>query len=398
MLSRFFAHKEVRAQGATLVKLGTLFLSFLLSACEKETADQKDQKTMSSSSCASCVDLIDLPGWHEADLRPAAQAFLKSCTESKREKSTEMQQLCHKAQHLDLNDTSVFQAFLQDNFKAHPQDFARQKKGLATGYFQPYLSVSKTRSPNYPFPIYARPKDLIVIENLGQFNEKAKGIRIAGTLKNGTLVPYIKRQEIEAQFHLEGAEVLGYAADKLDLFFMHIQGSGFLIFDDGTTLQVAYDGTNGYPYTAIGRVMLEMNLLELDALSMEGLKTKLRTLNDTHQDQILQQNKSYVFFKPLQNVNAPIGAEGSQLTPQGSIAVDPDHIPLGSLVWVDAIHPTDKAKTLQTLTVAQDVGGAIKGANRADFFWGSGDAAGTLAGPMKSDLDLYVFVPKNSHD
>jgi peptidoglycan lytic transglycosylase A len=341
-----------------------------------------------------------------SSLEETEHAFRRSC-----QKIVETSQTNHPyyvvCQHY-LDQSPVFREFLQENFDLFLMVKKGQPSGLLTGYFQPELQASPVQTPVYRYPVYKRPVDLIVIENLGAFNAKAQGIRIAGTVCKGTLKPYFTRQQIdqgalEQEMGQNGehnvgqnvapAEVIAWVQDPYDLFFMHIQGSGALIFEDGTMLQVAYDGTNGYPYTAIGKLLIERGELDLPTLSMQTIKQWLRD----HPEQafaLMHHNQSYVFFKPLTKGTYPCGAQAVELTPHVSLAVDPDFIPLGSLVWIQADHPTRPTSSLNQLMVAQDVGGAIKGPLRGDYFWGRGLEAANNAGPMKSSSHFYIFVPK----
>jgi membrane-bound lytic murein transglycosylase A len=335
-------------------------------------------------------------------LKTTEQAFRRSCQKivTTRQSDHPYYALCQ--QYLD--HSPQFELFLRENFDCFLMVKNGQSDGLLTGYFQPELQASRVRTTLYQYPVYKRPADLIVIENLGAFNAKARGIRIAGTVHNGTLKPYFTRQQIDQgildhpsaqtnQHPTLPAEVIAWVRDPYDLFFMHIQGSGALMFDDQSMLQVAYDGTNGYPYTAIGKILVEQGALDPATLSMQTIKQWL----EEHPEQaftILQHNQSYVFFKPMREGAYPQGAQAVELTPHASLAVDPDFIPLGALVWIQADHPTRPQHSLNQLMVAQDVGGAIKGPLRGDYFWGRGPEAASNAGPMKSPAQFYIFMPK----
>jgi len=307
------------------------------------------------------------------------------------------QKICDHYQNLsaschDLTDQQFYD-FLQKNFDLYQLTTDDNQTGLLTGYFQPDLQVSTHQTSKYKYPIYAKPRDLIVVENAGILNPNAKGIRIAGRLLGGTLVPYATYGEIIDQGLFHVADVIAWCDNDVDLFFAHIQGSARLVFEDGRLQHIYYDGTNGHRYTTIGRYMVDQGWLDLKTVSMQTIKQWLKDHPDAKQD-VLAQNKSYIFFKPADATEGPLGAFKTVLTPQAAIAVDPLFIPLGSLVWLDADHPTQEKERLQQLVCAHDVGGVIKGPLRADFYWGSGDRAGDYAGVMKSQAKFYILLPK----
>ncbi len=285
-----------------------------------------------------------------------------------------------------------FHHFLKTHFKAYHLFYEGHSKGLFTGYFEPCLKASTILTPDFQYPLYQRPPELIVIEDLGRFHSALAGYRIAGTVHEKSLNPYFSRRELSSG-KLQGRELeIAWVADKADLYFMHIQGSGKLEFEDHWR-RLGYDGTNGYSYTSIGKYILEQGYLKPEQATMKGIKQWFRG-NPDKMDKILYQNESFVFFKDLGAQEGPIGRQGSVLTPKRSLAVDPRVISMGMPLWLSAEAPCASEKPLQRFVVAQDVGGAIKGPIRGDFFWGTGDHAGELAGAMKSSGELYFLVPK----
>ena len=257
-------------------------------------------------------------------------------------------------------------------------------RAFATGYYEPEIKGARTRQPGYEVPIYGRPTDLIEVD-LGQFSDALKGRRVRGRVKGAALVPFDDRTAIE-QGSLNGrAPILAYAADAIELFFMQIQGSGRLRLPDGSVMRLGYDSQNGRDYTGIGALLRDRGLLAPGQASMQGIIGWLRDHGDEGVA-IMRENKSYVFFRELSG--PPIGALGLAVTGRVSVAADPRFVPLGAPVFLSL----DRAEA-NGLWVAQDTGGAIRGANRFDTFWGAGDAARLIAGGMSARGTAFVLVP-----
>jgi membrane-bound lytic murein transglycosylase A len=257
----------------------------------------------------------------------------------------------------------------------------------ATGYFIPDVAASHERRPGYGVPIYGRPSDLIDVD-LGQFATSLAGKKIRGRVSGTSLVPYYDRSEIDRGAIAHSAPVIAWGADPAEVFFLQIQGSGVLRFPDGSTQRVGYDDQNGRDYTGIGKLMLDRGLIGRGEASMQGIVAWLRSHPDQGQ-QIMQENRSFVFFRPLSG--AVVGALGLPLTAGASVAADPNFIPLGAPVFLSADR-TDATG----IWIAQDTGGAIKGANRFDTFWGDGDAAAAIAGGMSAHGTAFELLPKGT--
>lgn len=324
----------------------------------------------------SVIPLENLPGFETTDLSALKLAYERQNPTAPHDQN--------------LDD---FRDFLTHSFQAQQLRTPSTDQGTLTGYFQPILKASRTQSAAFTVPVYKRPKELIVIENLGNFHKSLKGFRIAGTLTNQTLTPYFTRREIHQGALANRQLEIAYVQNPIDLFFMHIQGSGRLELEDGTILNLSYNGTNGYGYTAIGQEMVRQGFITPQEKTMAGVKAWLFENPDKAQD-ILCCNESYVFFQELPQTVGPVGAAHVILTPEATLAVDPDFIPLGSLVWIDTPHPLNPTLRLQRLMIAQDVGGAIKGPLRGDFYWGIGDDAGKAAGAMQGQSTFHVLVPQ----
>lgn len=256
-------------------------------------------------------------------------------------------------------------------------------KAFATGYYEPEIAGARTPRPGY-VPIYGRPRDLIEVD-LGLFSDALAGKRLRGRVDGTRFVPYFDRAEIE-QGVLEGrAPVIAWAADPIELFFLQVQGSGRLRLPDGGIVRLGYDSQNGRDYTGIGAKLRERGLLAPGQASMQGIIAWLRA-NPEQGRGLMRENKSYVFFREQQG--PPQGALGYPVVPRASVAADPRFIPLGAPILLSL----DRAEA-SGIWIAQDTGGAIKGANRFDTFWGAGERARTIAGGMSARGTSYVLVP-----
>ncbi len=261
-------------------------------------------------------------------------------------------------------------------------------RAFVTGYYIPEIAGSFSYRKGYA-PIYARPDDLVDVD-LGQFSDDLKGKSIRGRVDGTKLVPYYDRAAIE-QGALDGkARVLGYAVDPVEFFFLQVQGSGLVRMPDGKVLRIGYDSQNGRDYTGIGSLMRQRGLLGPNQLSMQGMVQWLRA-NPEQGRAIMQENKSFVFFRLLDG--PPVGALGLPVAGGATVAADPRFTPLGAPVFL-SMDRTDATG----LWVAQDTGGAIKGANRFDTFWGSGTEARQIAGGMSARGTAFLLLPAGTFD
>lgn len=266
-------------------------------------------------------------------------------------------------------------------------------EGLFTGYYEPTVAASTTPSDAYATPLYARPDDLVSVA-LGDFRTDFAGERIAGRVVDGRLRPYPSRGDIVAGTLAGRGLEIAWVADPVDAFFLQIQGSGRLALPDGRIVRVGYDGQNGRPYTAIGRVLVEEGALAREAVSMQSIRAWLAAHPDRAEG-VMNENSSYVFFRRLAG-DGPIGAQGVALTPRRSIAVDPRFVPYSVPVWLDATAstPGGGAAALRRLMIAQDTGGAIRGPVRGDVFWGAGEDAAAIAGRMNDRGRWWILLPR----
>ena len=333
----------------------------------------------------------DLPGWQQDDITAALLAFLQGCPALKAQPL--WAQTCARAQPMATADAATQRQFVEAEFIPHQVVAGNgDTEGLVTGYYEPLLHGSRKPDARYRFPLYGPPDDLVAID-LAEVYPELKGMRLRGRLVGRKVVPYWTRSDIDGEpAPLRGRELL-WVDDAVELFFLQIQGSGRVLLDNGEIVRVSYADQNGHPYRSIGRLLVERGELTLDKASMQGIRAWGRD-NPQKLPPLLAENPSYVFFREMPAGNGgPPGALGAPLTAGRSLAVDPRVVPLGAPVFVATTWPgTDTP--LQRLMSAQDTGGAIKGAIRADFFWGFGDAAGELAGKMRQSLKLWVLLPR----
>lgn len=269
---------------------------------------------------------------------------------------------------------------------------------LFTGYYEPSLQGSLQKSNTYRYPVYARPSDLSMID-LSVFSPKFKGKKIIGRYTNPDFVPYYDRKDIETNgLPTESAQPLAWVDDKVDLFFLQIQGSGKIFLNNGQVLNVHYHISNGHPYRSIGNYLIKEDKVPLSEMSMQRIRQYLRE-HPEEIDEILNYNPSYVFFK-IEN-GGPYGCLEVPLTPGRSIALDREIFPPAALGFIKTKTPIIDGDTtihqwidLNRFVLNQDTGGAIQGPGRADIFWGNGSYAEIAAGHMKDIGDLYFLILK----
>ena len=287
------------------------------------------------------------------------------------------QGLCAEAASVD---PALASGFFRDRF-----DWVVVGPGeaFATGYYEPEIRGTRAPGAGFATPIYRTPPDLVRCTRADGGTGRG---RIDAT---GQCVYYFTRAEIEdGALGGRGLE-MGYAADTIDLFFLHIQGSGRLLLPDGGVLRIGYDNQNGREYVAIGRVLRARGILPAGGAGMKEIVGWMRA-NPVEGTALMRENPSYIFFKELTGAG-PLGALALPVTPLGTVATDPNFVPLGAPVFLDMDRPEADG-----LWVAQDTGGAIKGANRFDTFWGAGAAAEVTAGGMASSGRAMILLPKGA--
>jgi membrane-bound lytic murein transglycosylase A len=330
------------------------------------------------------------------DLNLAWPAWLQSCTALV--KKPVWKNACDTANSLNLQtnnnpDSESVRAYFRQNFSVYKTtNVDGAESGLITGYYQPILKGSRTKSAKYPFPLYTTPPDLITVELDGLFPE-LKFKRVRGRVVGNKLVPYFNRAEIETDNSpIKGRELV-YIDNIVDVFFLQIQGSGVVQFENGEQVMVGYADQNGHSYNSVGRLLIERGELTSANASMAGIKNWVKN-NPLKFRELLNNNPSFVFFRELPSgLPGPIGALGVPILAERVVAVDPKFVPLGAPVFLSTTQPNNN-KPLKRLMMAQDTGGAIKGGVRADFFWGAGAEAGAKAVAMKQSGKIWVLLPK----
>jgi membrane-bound lytic murein transglycosylase A len=272
------------------------------------------------------------------------------------------------------------------------------RRVLFTGYYEPVYDASLAPDEVFRYPLYRQPDDLLRID-LSLFNEKFKEENIIARIEGNKVVPYYSRRLIEEESVLAGKGLeMAWLKDPLDVAFLHIQGSGRLRLRDGNELLVHYRASNGRRYRSIGRYMIEKGFVKREEISMQAIR-KYLTENPDVLDDVLNYNLSYVFFQQVEN--GPLGSIGVLLTPGRSIALDSRVFPRGALGFIVCEKPSLNEQReivgwtkFSRFVVNQDTGGAIKGAGRADIFWGSGPYAELTAGHLRHEGDLYILIKK----
>jgi membrane-bound lytic murein transglycosylase A len=386
----------------------------LMAACTSVSSPPAVASCSSAADCPPCpacapprqstpearyeaVAWSDIPGWRDVTLAPSLRAFLVGC--AKLRSASAWQGVCARGRDVPTEDEGSVRVFFEFEFTPYRVVSAEQSdQGLVTGYYEPVVQGRLTKSGAFAYPVYGVPDDLIVVD-LATVVPELKPFRLRGRLEGNRLVPYYSRSEIEdrgvraGSADSDGAPVLAWVADPVDLFFLQIQGSGQVELESGERIRLGYADQNGHPYRSLGRYLIDKGELTLEQVSMQSIKAWTRA-NPDKVKEALNANPSYVFFRQLPAGDAgPLGALGVPLTAGYSVAVDPRYIPLGAPVFLATSYPlSDQA--LERLMVAQDTGGAIRGAVRADFYWGTGETAGELAGRMRQTGRVWLLWPR----
>ena len=356
------------------------------------------------------VSFDDLPGWEADDHGAALGALQRSCAALEERADDEpldiaalggrvgdWRAICVAAVGLEAADQT--RAFFERHFVPYEARNGAEADGLFTGYFEPELRGATRAGGRYGVPLYARPDDLVTVD-LGLFRPDLAGERLAGRVADGALEPYATRAEIDGgALAAQGLELV-WVDDPIDAFFLHIQGSGRITFEDGTTRRLAYAATNGHNYVAIGRRLVDLGALDREDVSMQTIRDWLAA-NPERASEVMHENASFVFFRWLEEEQAtegPVGTQGVALTAGRSLAVDRRFVPMSVPIWLESAAPDpDPARgdrPLRRLMVAQDTGGAIRGPVRGDVFWGTGAEAGAVAGRMKHEGRYWLLLPR----
>lgn len=351
----------------------------------------------------------DLPGWASDRVGDALLPLARSCGKRLARADDEVvgpggvaglasdwKPVCREAIGL-LFSPDAARDFFERNFVPYEVRSGRfEDEGLFTGYYEASLKGAREKKTGFETPLLRVPDELVVAD-LGLFLPEFSGRKITGMASNGKLTPAPARADIVSGALGDRNLEMVFVSDPVDAFFLQVQGSGRIDLDDGSVMQVGYAAQNGRGYVAIGKELIARGALTRDNVSMQSIR---RWLHDHPQEaaEVMNLNPSYVFFRELGNAGGPLGAENVPLSPGRSLAVDSKKMPYGVPVFLDAQTPDQASgQRLQKLLVAQDTGGAIKGAVRGDVFWGFGPEAENAAGIMKSRGRFWVLLPKGAN-
>lgn len=396
-----------RGEGTALRRLGAaasrgllpLCLCLFVIGCERPP----DRAELSDNLQLIPVGFEALPGWREDTIAEALPALRRSCGALLRQPDgrdlgadglagsvADWRPACEGFLALAPDDEAGLRRQLEADFAAFRAENQNGRPGLFTGYYEPELKGARMPDATHAWPLYRLPDDLVTAD-LRRFGEESAAGKLIGRVESGRLVPYYDRAEIDAGV-LAGRDLeLAWVDDPVDAFFLHVQGSGRLRLPDGSVMRVGFAGSNGLPFYAIGRALIEEGYVSRAQSSMQAIRDWLRA----HPEQgraLMQRNARFIFFREIEG-EGPVGAQGVALTPGRSLAVDTAYLPLGVPLWLDSTWPATE-RPLRRLMVAQDRGSAIKGPVRGDFFWGPGEAALEQAGRMKQSGTYYLLLPK----
>jgi membrane-bound lytic murein transglycosylase A len=350
----------------------------------------------------------DIAGWNEDDHLAAYKAFRVSCRSIAEQQGpapdpkalgTSLREPCRAAKPLDIPDSAKAKAFFEENFRALRISRLGEDAGFVTGYYEPVIDGSRTQTDVYNVPVYRRPSNLFVRgfkQSAPSLPNKGQVFRKIGRRK---LVPYYDRGEIEdGAIAGRGLEIC-WLKNQTDLLFSQIQGSARVRLEDGTTIRINYDAHNGYPYTAVGRILIDRGIIPKEQMSMQ----RIREWMDQNPDgakELRRANRAYVFFREvnLSDKDEAVGAQGVPLTPGRSIAVDKALHVYGTPFFIEGELPieSEQSKTpFRRLMVAQDTGSAITGPARADIYYGAGVDAGRISGRFRHNMRFVILVPKS---
>ena len=374
-------------------------LCILLTACGQE--EEKAPQVPEPDIKLVPAEFSALSGWREDNLAAAKKAFGYSCEKIAKIKTPWLgtaeikvptaayQNLCRQLPELS---PAEFKKLVEKDFRPWLVENKGNPKGKFTSYYEAALRASYRPGPVYKYPIYGIPEDLVEI-NLQDFDPALPRKKLFGRVEGQKFIPYYTRDEITSRGI--DAPVILWTDSYIDLYIMQIQGSAVAELEDGGKIRIAYAGNNGHEFTGIGKILLENKVIKPGQASMGNIKKWLRENVDTA-DFFLNQNRRYIFHR-LSSAEGPLGAQGVPLTAGRSLAVDRRYVPLGSLLWLETTLPGHQP--LQRLMVAQDIGSAIKGAVRGDYFWGSGgDEILESAGKMNAEGKYYILLPRNQEE
>ena len=386
-----------------LASAAALAAALGMAACER--APEQPESALTTPGHVRLVRsaFTELPGWSRDNVTRARPALRRSCDKigalppqqrlgpkGYGGRAESWAAACRALAEVPEGDAAALRTALKANFVPFAVYGPDGRTGTFTGYYEATLDAARRRGGPYQYPLYAPPEDLVRVD-LGRFDKALDGTRIVGRVEDKRLVPYHTRAAIK-DGALDGkAEPLLWADDPVDVFFLHIQGSGLAHLPGGGTQRIGYAASNGRDFTAIGRELIRSGALDGESMSMQAIRDWLRA-HPGRARELMQRNARYIFFREIEGAG-PVGAFGVPLTARRSLAVDPKALPLGAPVWLATTYPAD-GEPLRRLMVAQDTGSAIQGTVRGDFFWGHGEEALAQAGRMKQDGRYWLILPQ----
>lgn len=385
-------------QPKKMLKFIYLILPFLaLSGCLEKTSPVAPTAKITLEK----TSFSQLSGWKNEDFAAVIPVMAKNCQMIMKNNkpyiynaqikisSQEYQAVCRRFMAENIKTNAAMKTFMEKEFVPYIISDNGKAEGKFTSYYEATIRASRSKHDAYKYPIYGKPTDLVEI-NLRDFDSALPNTRLVGRVENGHFIPYYKRGDIEnGQIN---APVLLWGDDLVDIHFMQIQGSAVAKLDNGEEIRIGFADSNGHKFKGIGSILIEKGLIKREDSSMPKIRTWLRAHPEQAQ-KLMAENERFIFQR-LTNADGPIGALGISLTAGRSLAVDNAYIPLGAMLWLDSHNP-DGGK-IQKIVFAQDIGSAIKGVVRGDYFWGHGEEALYHAGRMNSSGRYYLLAPKNA--
>ncbi len=376
--------------------------AIILLACNLNGCSEKSVTTGATGNMQiKKAAFSELSGWNSENFGEVIPVFKKNCTQILKSKNTyissenlkipaaDLQSKCNKFNNKNIKTAAEMKSFMESEFIPYAVTDNGKAEGKFTSYYEAVINASYTKSDRYKYPVYGKPNDLIEL-NLRDFDKDLPNTRLVGRVVNNKFVPYYNRRDIENNGI--SAPVIVWGDDLVDIHFMQIQGSAVAKMDDGSEIRIGYADNNGHKFSGIGSILINKGLIKPEYSSMPKIREWLRKNPDKAQD-LMAENERFIFQK-INTADGPLGAYGVSLTAGRSLAVDTRYIPLGSILWLDTLSP-DK-RNIDKIVFAQDIGSAIKGVVRGDYFWGHGEEALKYAGRMNSVGKYFILLPKET--
>lgn len=377
-----------------------VILTLCLNGCFKEES-VAPKSTGPADIFVSKVSFKELSGWDNDDFEEVIPVFRKNCgavLNNKNEylyasavkiRTKDYQRVCDKFSKENITTGAQMKRFIESEFVPYAVADGKNTEGQFTSYYEATIRASFEKSDKYKYPIYGKPLDLVEIK-LKEFDESLPDTRLVGRVEGNKFIPYYERREIEQKG--VKAPVLMWGDDLVDIHFMQIQGSAVATMDDGSELRIGFADSNGRKFKGIGKILLDKGFLKPGEASMPKIREWLRK-NPQEAERQMAENERFIFQR-LVDADGPVGAMGLSLTAGRSMAVDNGFIPLGAMMWLDTTNPD--GGVIEKIVFAQDIGSAIKGVVRGDYFWGHGEEALQEAGRMNSKGRYYILAPRYS--